>query len=165
MHLRRVALLLLISAIALGEAGQTLVDQAPQKISALDALRRAEPNAKWDDKSAVLADVTCDGNPDTIAVGYKRKKVFVGVVPGGVSEPASKPMVFEFSVGEHSQESFCETPVRIKTSPLTCRSWYGRLKGCKVVRGCREFAVIDDACDSFHFFWNSSENAFNWWRL
>jgi len=45
----------------------------------------------------------------------------------------------------------------IKTSLLNCAD-------CKPTKGCHSFTVIDDECDSFNFYWDSSRRTLAWWR-
>jgi len=63
------------SAIAAGETANT---------SAVSSLRKAQPEVRWIEKTMVATDVTCDGKPDRIAIGYgKDKSVWVGVIQSG----------------------------------------------------------------------------------
>ena len=129
--------------------------------SAISTLRKAQPSVRWDKKSVVVADFTCDGRPDRIAVGYgKDESVWVGFIQRG-----ARPITMQFPVGRHSQDSLCSTPVRLETSSLVCSDQeMGDLPGCKEVKGCSGFSVVDDSCDSFHFYWNASRKELVWWR-
>lgn len=129
--------------------------------SAISTLRKAQPSVRWDGESVVVADITCDGKPDRIAVGYgKDESVWVGFIQRG-----ARPITMQFPVGRHSQNSLCSTPVRLETSSLVCSDEeMGDLPGCKEVKGCSAFSVVDDSCDSFHFYWNASRNELVWWR-
>lgn len=129
--------------------------------ASVSALRKAQPTVRWVQESVVVADITCDGKPDRMAVGYgKDKSVWVGLVPRG-----ARLITMRFSVGRHSQDSFCSIPVRLEAYPLTCSDEEkGDLPGCKEVKGCAAFSVIDDSCDSFHFYWNVSRKELVWWR-
>jgi hypothetical protein len=140
------------SAIAAGETA---------KASAVSSLRKAQPDVRWVEKTVVAADITCDGKPDQIAIGYgKDKSVWVGFIPSG-----ARPVTMHFSVGQHSQDSLCSIPVRLEISPLACSDEeMGDLPGCKEVKGCSAFSVVDDSCDSFHFYWNVSRKELVWWR-
>ena len=140
------------SVAAAGEAANT---------SAISTLRKAQPSVRWDEKSVVVADITCDGKPDRIAVGYgKDESVWVGFMQRG-----ARPITMQFPLGRHSQNSLCSTPVRLETSSLACSDEeIGDLPGCKEVKGCSAFSVTDDNCDSFHFYWNASRKELVWWR-
>lgn len=128
---------------------------------AVSALRIAQPSVRWDERSVVVADITCDGKPDRIAVGYgKDNNVWVGLVHGG-----TRPVTMQFPVGREHSTSFCSTPVRLEASPLACSDEdVGALSGCKEVKGCSAFSAVDDSCDSFHFYWTASRNKLVWWR-
>ena len=70
--------------------------------------------------------------------------------------------VFSFFVGSGVQDSFCAAPARIQVAPLDCDA-EDYLRGCKRVKGCQEFSVLDDAGDSFHFYWDSTRRQLAWW--
>ena len=129
--------------------------------SAISTLGKAQPSVRWDEKSVVVADITCDGKPDQIAVGYGQdESVWVGLIQRG-----GHPITMQFPVGKHSQNSLCSTPVHLETSSLVCSDEeMGDLPGCKEVKGCSAFSVVDDSCDSFHFYWNASRKKLVWWR-
>jgi len=134
--------------------------------SAIAVLRTTKPEVNWDAKTAVSADVTCDGKADTAIVGYeKNEAVWLGVVPGSDKNRASRPVTMRFLIGKHSQDSFCAVPVQIETHPIVCDDEeLGALPGCKRVKGCSDFFMVDNACDSFHFYWDSSRKRLVWWR-
>ena len=129
-------------------------------------LNSAESKVKWDVTSAVIADVTCDGKPDAAIVGYENDKVvWLGVVIGGKKDIVLKPITMSFTVDSRNQTSFCSIPVHIEVQPISCKDEdIGTLPGCKEVKGCSEFSMIDNACDSFHFYWDSSKKGLVWWR-
>lgn len=152
----------LLAFVALSSAvASAIAADASGNEAAMSSLRKAKPAVRWVEKSVAAADVTCNGKPDRIAIGYgKDKSVWVGFVPNGAS-----PITMRFPVGRHSQDSLCLTPVRIETSPLVCSDEeMGDLPGCKEVKGCAAFSIVDDSCDSFHFYWNVSRRELVWWR-
>lgn len=130
-------------------------------IYAISMLRKAQPSVGWDSRSKVVADITCDGKSDQIFVGYgKDDSVWVGVVQHG-----TRPITMRFPVGLHSQNSLCAVPVRLEIYPLKCSDEeMGDLPGCEEAKGCAAISVIDDSCDSFHFYWNTSRKELVWWR-
>jgi hypothetical protein len=145
--------------------GATAQDQKVTD-AAISILHAAQPEVEWDAKTAVSADVTCDGKSDTAIVGYvKSEAVWLGVVAGNNDNKASKPVVMKFLVGKHSQDSFCAIPVQIETHPIDCDGDEGEtLPGCKKVKGCSDFSLVDNSCDSFNFYWDSSRKKLAWWR-
>ncbi len=137
----------------------------PSVETALNALRSTRPSVSWDEKSAVVADVTCDGIPDTLLIGYQPDKVWLGVVNVTRRKSTSVIATFAFLIGKPAQDSFCAVPVRIETAPIDCDTEEkGALQGCKPIKGCREFSLLDGACDSFHFYWDSARKRLTWWR-
>jgi hypothetical protein len=153
------------STVLLLLAGQVGLAAAANPVAAVKALREAKREVTWDAKTAVVADVTCDGVPDTVVVGYERNTVWLGAVPGTTSDKSAKLTTTRFSVGKQTQDSFCTVPVRIEAYPLECEDEeVGALPGCKPVKGCSAFSLVDDSCDSFHFYWDSSRKLLTWWR-
>lgn len=141
------------------------VSDAAAQDSALDALKALAPKAKWNQKSAVKADVTCDGVEDTVMLGYAKGYVWIGLVPGSAKDgPKIRPSAGMYPIGHGAQDAFCDRPTRIETSSHTCDSDYGALKNCKPIPECKDFAVIDSECDSFNFFWDDKQQSLSWWR-
>jgi hypothetical protein len=134
--------------------------------SAVSVLHSAQPNVNWDHKSAVTADLTCDGKDDVAIVGYENSEaVWLGVVSGNSNAKDVKPVTMKFWVGKHSQDSFCSTPVKLETHPLDCEGDEGeKLPGCKVVKGCFDLSMNDGNCDAFNFYWDSKKKRLAWWR-
>lgn len=146
-------------------AGQVGRSAAAGPGAGVKALREAKHEVNWDAKTAVVADVTCDGIPDTVVVGYERDAVWLGAVPGTKSNKPGKLTTTRFSVGKQTQDSFCAVPVRVEAYPIECEDEeVGDLPGCRPVKGCSAFSLVDDACDSFHFYWDVSQKALRWWR-
>jgi len=144
---------------------QTCLAAAADAAAAINALQQAKHEVKWDAKTAVVTDVTCDGVPDTLVVGYEKGAVWLGVVPGPSASKSAKLITTRFSVGKQTQSSFCAVPVRIETEPTECEDEeFGVLPGCKRIKGCLAFSLVDDSCDSFHFYWDSSRKVLTWWR-
>ena len=131
------------------------------KTTAISELRKSNPGAQWDEKSVVFADVLCDGKPDTIILGSENKNVLIGVVSPTRSK---RTQVLSFPIRSATQNGFCAFPKRIEVFPMDCETEEGTLPGCKPVKGCKEFSVIDDECDSFNFYWDSSRKSLAWWR-
>jgi hypothetical protein len=130
---------------------------------AIERLRATAPkeNVEWNVASARTADVTCDGKPDTVMFGRTSKLVFVGIVPGG----NGKPQTLKFPLSGESQDSFCDYPTGIDLTPIDCNSdEYGRLPGCKVLKGCQQIQLDDGGCDHFNFYWDRHRKMIVWWR-
>src|SRR5262249_36601431 len=139
---------------------------APQRqvTAALTTLRASNPKVQWDAKSAITADITCDGIKDVIVVGYDAESVWVALVPGLKTGKLATAIVQQFSVGAGAQSSICAKPVRIEVSSLDCEGNAGPLPGCKAVKGASGFGIYDDACDHFEFYWDSERKTLRWWR-
>jgi hypothetical protein len=128
---------------------------------AMDLSALTRPGVTWQTGKAKSADVTCDGKADTIVFGTAKDSVWVGILPGN----GGKPQTMRFGLRSNRQDGFCAEPERITTSPISCSDEeMGKFPGCKVVKGCRDFTVEDNDCDSFHFYWDASKKMVRWWR-
>jgi hypothetical protein len=142
-------------------SGATPTPVQSQTSAALIMLRASNPKVQWDAKSAVTADITCDGIADVVVVGYDDKSVWLALVPGLKDGTLAKPIVYQFPIDPGDQAVFCAKPVRIKVSPLVCND---DLPGCKPTKGASEFGLYDDACDHFNFYWDTERKQLRWWR-
>src|SRR5205085_4410797 len=149
---------LLLALFAIASTAQ----QNHAKKTGINVLRKARPSTTWHTDTAIVADVTCDGEPDTIVIGSEAEEVWVGVVQGSKNNKKQQPILFNFRLGAAHEDRFCARPVRIETAPIDCNDDAGPIRGCKIAKGCRQFAVIDDECDSFHFYWNDSRKTLEW---
>ena len=138
----------------------TIHAQTPSK-SAVIVLHEKRSEIKWNASSAMVGDFDCDGKPDTVVLGAQGNKVAVGVVWGN---RVKNPDVFNFSVSGARQGAFCAMPKRVEVYAHDCDSGNGMLPGCKSSRSCKDFAVVDDACDSFNFYWDVEHKQLAWWR-
>jgi hypothetical protein len=90
------------------EPGMPHVGRAVAKLAA------AAPSVSWDERSAVAADVDCDGKLDYAFLGRAGGRVYVGVVhTGGVT-----PEVVSFAVGGREQAAICSEPASLVSEPL-----------------------------------------------
>lgn len=163
MTLRRHILVICILLAATGAVRPEMSLGQETTQTPLEILRSKAPGAMWDEGISVRADVTCDGVADVVMVGHETNVAWIGVVPG-LSSEQSEPIASSFPIGTHSQGSFCSKPVKIEAYPITCEDEDGALPGCQPVKDCQAFSVIDDACDSFHFYWDSDQKRLTWWR-
>jgi hypothetical protein len=148
------------------------VHAAEATAAVLETLHTQNPDVAWDGKGAVVADVTCDAVADVVVVGYQGKSVWIAMVPGAPAGKSGKPWLARFPISRNGQAGLCAMPVHLAVYPLNCdgdsdeagedeQPW---LPGCRAIKGCSAFAVVDDTCDSLHFYWNSRRKALTWWR-
>ena len=128
---------------------------------AIKNLRKLQPDIQWNEKSAVIADVNCDGKRESIVVGKQKSDVVVAIVSG---QRQDKSDLMSFPIDSATQNGFCGVPVSIEISPLDCASNGDALPGSKPVQGCQQFSVVDDECDPFNFYWDSAHKRLAWWR-
>ena len=136
--------------------------QGVRSDDAVAAFRKLDASVEWNVTSAEIADVDCDGKPDTVMLGYKKDEVAIGIVFGA---PAKRPQLFTFPVRAGSEFGFCLKPQRINVSPLICQLKDGTvLSGCKATEGCKAFSIPNSGCDAFNFYWDSSIGTVSLWQ-
>jgi hypothetical protein len=140
-------------------SGVSASPDADQQIRSLEAA--IGPNVKLDKGHALHADVTCDGRKDMVLVGYKRDKIWIGVI----ASQFRKPMTFEFAVDRAKQAAICVIPVRLRSYPIFCSDEdYGHYDGCRAIKSCKGFAISDGECDPIEFHWNYRDKTLDWIR-
>ena len=154
--MRRALVVLVAISLAIETAAQVSKSDV-----AVNHLAKVHPEVQWDHKSAVIADVNCDRQKESIVLGKEANEVVIAVVSG---ERQDKPELRYFPIHSGTQDGFCTMPVRIEVYRLECDSDEGSLPGCKPVKGCQAFTVRDDECDGFNFYWDSSRKSLVWWR-
>ncbi|HVZ27551.1 MAG TPA: hypothetical protein VG798_02755 [Rhizomicrobium sp.] len=128
---------------------------------ALDISALTHPGVTWQTGKARTADVTCDGKADTVLFGTAKNSVWVGILPGD----GGKPQTMHFPIASGKQNGFCAEPKNVTVSPISCSDpEMGKFPGCKAVKGCQDFTVADEECDSFHFYWDANKRMIRWWR-
>ena len=132
----------------------------------LQLVSKRMTNVELDNKSIIAVDINCDEKKDYAILGKSKQGVTVALVVGPVSKK-SRIESFEFLVGKQSQDCLCQLPAILKAESLDYdpTEAVGKLPGFKPSKKCIAFALADDACDSFHFYWNHQANALTWWRL
>jgi hypothetical protein len=127
---------------------------------ALQALSNA--HVHWDSKHVLRADVTCDGRPDFVAVGYEGKAAFwVGIVPGG-PKGRKKAAVIRFPASSGAQNDICGFRVHIEQVPHDCSDG---MDGCRPAKKCYDFGVrAGGVCDAAWFYWDADHREMSWFR-
>lgn len=139
----------------------SIAAQTVKSDRAIHHLEKIHPEVQWERRSAAIADVNCDRKPEVIVLGKQSSQAVIAVVS---DDSQDKIQLLSFPTGGATQDSFCAIPTRIEVNGLDCDSDLGPLPGCKPVKGCQEFSVADDECDSFNFYWDSSHESLSWWR-
>ena len=130
-------------------------------------LKRQFPPVTWKAASRLQVDINCDGIPDHVMLGRQGKKVVVAVVTGPLTK-ASRAHVESLFVGTDAQDSLCLPEVRLIIEHQDfdlIQILGGEPPGFRRSKTCKGFKIADDACDSFHFYWNHEANRPQWWRL
>ncbi len=128
-------------------------------VAALNAYTKAK--VLWNTAKARIADIDCDGKPDTVLFGVGAHSVWMGMAPGN----GGKPQALEFPLSSGSQNGFPARPTHIEIYPLDCDTdAVGRLEGCKKIKGCKAFNLDAGDTDPFNFYWDSRNKRLGWWR-
>ncbi|MCE9633686.1 MAG: hypothetical protein K8Q92_05830 [Methylophilales bacterium] len=130
---------------------------------AFNRLTKATPTVAWP-KKAIEIDIDCDGKKDYVFSAQTEKSVSVGVVLGNSKR---KPESFTFDVNRDRQDAVCALPVRIEpeAQDFDPTEDIGEIPGFVRSKTCHAFALVNEECDSFHFYWNHSTKLIEWWRL
>jgi hypothetical protein len=157
----RILIAVALLGCAFGQAAEAQPRQSTQQ-EALRLLSASRPDIKWELKSALSADIDCDGSPDKIFLGRAAGKIYVGVVRAVIKEPE----ILEFGVGPHAQDSLCQEPAKLKIESLDydLDGEIGPLDGFRRSRRCKGLLLSGGECDPIHLYWNYNVNHMGWWR-
>jgi hypothetical protein len=103
--------------------------------------------------SRLTGDFDCDGRPDTAFLTQGGGRATVRVVFADRSHP---PQVFRFVADPAREDAVCRFPVYLKSESLN--------NGSVRSKRCPGFALVDNTCDSIHFYWDHSTKRLSWWR-
>lgn len=158
--------IILVSLLILCVAFVAIADSTETTNEVLQLVSKRMTDVEWDKKSIIEVDINCDGKKDYAILGKSKQGVTVALVVGPVSKK-SRIESFEFLVGKQTQDSLCQLPATLQPESLDYdpTEAVGKLPGFKPSKKCMAFVLSDDACDSFHFYWNHRANALDWWRL
>lgn len=113
----------------------------------------------------LVLDLDADHRPDTVVLAQTPKQIEVTVTYGNPKFPSE---VYRFPVDPHRQDAVCAVPVYLKREALDYD--LAKTVGYKVEGFVRSphlygFVVMDEKCDSLHFFFNHETNKIQYWRL
>jgi hypothetical protein len=150
---------LFLGVVACGKKG------APGTDSVAALLQKSHPKVAWELSKREVVDVTCDGVPDVVVVGYEKKgAVWLAVVPGSTKEK-SKPRLFALRFhGGRRSDDYCAAPVRIETHPINCYSDGANLSSCTDAKGCRGISIAGDKCAPLSVYWDDMSGQLSSWR-
>ena len=119
------------------------------------ALPHLEPSppVQWDVARALPVDVTCDGQPDTVVLGYQgRAQIWLSVrqssLPG---RPLLPPLILE--VGKPGAP-LCQSPIRLSSEPLPAA---GQIR-------CQSLILDDGRCAPLRVQWHPQHQTLEWQR-
>jgi hypothetical protein len=108
-------------------------------------------------------DFDCDGRADTATLVQTRAAATVRVAFGGSRR---EPQTFYFRTQSRADNWICRLPVHLELESLDydANSAAGPIEGFVRSKKCKGFALVDEACDSAHFYWNHARHRLDWWR-
>lgn len=108
-------------------------------------------------------DFDCDGRPDMASLRQTYKGIVVRV---SFAERWHRTQTFSFPIDPAQENALCRLPVHLQLESLeyNAKAASGYAPGFVRSTHCKGFAVVDNACDSIHFYWNHKRNRLAWWR-
>lgn len=149
--------LLVLAACSANTAGRSGGGRA----QALKIAAAREPQAVWNGKGVLTADIDCDGTEDYALEGRKGEDVIVMVILGPVTQKS------KVSVEEVAADELCGDPVALTLESLDYEPGgeIGELPGFERSKKCKGLNLGSGECDAVHFFWNHKTAALDLWRL
>ncbi len=129
-----------------------------QRLASLDS------SVTWEPASLLIADIDCDGKPDSIFVGRSPVRVAVGLIRAADLAPD----VISFGVhgGIHEDEvGSNDAQLALESLDYDPRDMIGEIDGFQRSNVCKGLNLGDGESDSMHLFWNHKSHQLDWWRL
>ena len=113
----------------------------------------------------LIVDLDADHHPDTVVLTQAPQQLQIVVTYG---DPRWKPESFIFTVDPNREDAVCALPVSLQRETLgydLTKAVGQHVDGFVRSAHLYGFAVIDNRCDSLHFFYNHKTKHMQWWRL
>lgn len=154
---------ILFTLLAATTSGPTLAAAVSAALSPPPAELIARQPIQWDIPRALLVDVTCDGNPDTLVIGYQGPNQFwLHLQPGGDGGEWGESIHFALTPAPATGAALCQAPIQIQPATQPCRP--GQAAGCHALPGCPGFTLSDGLCGQLHFYWDPQQQGLDYWR-
>ena len=138
-------LLALFTLLAATLPGSILAAAVPAALSPPPAELTARQPIQWDIPRALSVDVTCDGNPDTLVIGYQGPNQFwLHLQPGGDGGEWGESIHFALTPAPAAGAALCQAPIQIQPAAQPCRA--GHTASCRALPGCPGFTLSDGLC-------------------
>ena len=156
-------LLALFTLLVATFSGSILAAAVPAALSPPPAELTARQPIQWDIPRALSVDVTCDGNPDTLVIGYQGPNQFwLHLQPGGDGGEWGESIHFALTPAPATGAALCQAPIQIQPATQPCRP--GQAAGCHALPGCAGFTLSDGLCGQLHFYWDPQQQGLDYWR-
>ncbi|HUA09027.1 MAG TPA: hypothetical protein VMA98_07100 [Candidatus Acidoferrales bacterium] len=113
----------------------------------------------------LIVDLDADHRPDTVVLTQEPAQITVTVTYGN---PRWTPERFIFTVDPAREDGVCALPVSLRRETLgydLTQAVGHKVDGFVRSSHLYGFSVIDNRCDSLHFFFNHATKKMEWWRL
>jgi hypothetical protein len=97
-------------------------------------------------------DLVADGRLDTVTLTQGGGAVTLRV---DFANRVHRSQTFRFTVDSGREDAVCALPVHLEKERLSAAPMRGELG----------FAIVDERCDSLHFYWDRNQDKLTWWRL
>lgn len=133
-------------------------------LSVMQRLVALDSSVVWEPQSVLVADVDCDGRPDSAFVGRSSVRVAVGLIRAGGLAPdvisfGTHGAAVEDEVGSSAAE------LALESLDYDPRDAIGDIDGFQRSKVCKGLNLGDGESDSMHIFWNQKSHHLGWWRL
>ena len=156
-------LLALFTLLVATLPGSILAAAVPAALSPPPAELTARQPIQWDIPRALSVDVTCDGNPDTLVIGYQGPNQFwLHLQPGGDGGEWGESIHFALTPAPAAGAALCQAPIQIQPAAQPCRA--GHTANCRALPGCPGFILSDGLCGQLHFYWDPQQQRLDYWR-
>lgn len=136
---------------------------APVAPDATPRLAALDSSVTWEPQSVLVADIDCDGKPDSAFVGRGTDRIAVGVIRA----TAATPEILLFGTKDGPADALSANTARLTLESLDYdprEADMGEIEGFQRSKTCQGLELADGDVDPMHMFWNHASQHLDWWR-